>query len=75
MSFEPGSVDRSRQDPEASGAEELRTLRRDSGLSAAQLAAMSGVSEAELAEMEEGTRPVPPTLVAELMEELNLKGA
>ena len=57
------------------GARDLRTIRQELGVSAAQLATMAGVSEAELAEMEAGTRPVPPTLLAELMEELNLKGA
>jgi DNA-binding XRE family transcriptional regulator len=61
--------------PEQAGARDLRTIRQELGVSAAQLATMAGVSEAELAEMEAGTRPVPPTLLAELMEELNLKGA
>ena len=41
----------------------------------AELAALAGVSESELAEMEQGQRPVPHDLLAELMEELNLKGA
>jgi len=73
------SVDRS--GPQAAsgagepGARDLRTIRRELGVSTAQLATMAGVSEAELADMEAGTRPVPPTLLAELMEELNLKGA
>jgi DNA-binding XRE family transcriptional regulator len=57
------------------GARDLRTIRQELGVSSAQLATMAGVSEAELEEMEAGTRPVPPTLMAELMEELNLKGA
>jgi DNA-binding XRE family transcriptional regulator len=61
--------------PEQAGARDLRTIRQELGLSTAQLATMAGVSEAELAEMEAGTRLVPPTLLAELMEELNLKGA
>jgi DNA-binding XRE family transcriptional regulator len=74
-----GSIDRSSA-PAATGSDEaggrdLRTIRRELGVSAAQLATMAGVSEAEIAEMEAGTRPVPPTLLAELMEELNLKGA
>jgi DNA-binding transcriptional regulator YiaG len=73
------SVDRSGSQagsgPEEPGARDLRTIRKELGVSAAQLATMAGVSEAELAEMEAGTRPVPPTLLAELMEELNLKGA
>jgi DNA-binding XRE family transcriptional regulator len=74
-----GSIDRSGAPAAAGagepGARDLRTIRQELGVSAAQLATMAGVSEAELAEMEAGTRPVPPTLLAELMEELNLKGA
>jgi DNA-binding XRE family transcriptional regulator len=74
-----GSIDRSgapaTPGAEVAGARDLRTIRQELGVSAAQLATMAGVSEAELAEMEAGTRPVPPTLLAELMEELNLKGA
>jgi DNA-binding transcriptional regulator YiaG len=73
------SADRSRSQAASGagqpGARDLRTIRKELGVSAAQLATMAGVSEAELAEMEAGTRPVPPTLLAELMEELNLKGA
>jgi DNA-binding transcriptional regulator YiaG len=57
------------------GAHDLRTIREDLRLSPAQLATIAGISEAELAEMEAGQRPVPPTLLAELMEELNAKGA
>ncbi len=44
-------------------------------MSQAELAALAGVSESELAEMEQGQRPVPHDLLTELMEELNLKGA
>jgi predicted transcriptional regulator len=57
------------------GAHDLQTIRQELGLSAAQLATFAGVSEVELAEMEDGRRPVPPTLLAELMEQLNAKGA
>jgi DNA-binding XRE family transcriptional regulator len=74
-----GSIDRSgtpaAQGANQTGGRDLRTIRQELGVSAAQLATMAGVSEAEIAEMEAGTRPVPPTLLAELMEELNLKGA
>lgn len=72
---EPGIGAPSPAAPEQAGVRDLRTIRQELGVSAAQLATMAGVSEAELAEMEAGTRPVPPTLLAELMEELNLKGA
>lgn len=53
----------------------MRTIREELGLSVAQLAALAGINETELAEMESGRRPVPPTLLAELMEQVNLKGA
>jgi DNA-binding transcriptional regulator YiaG len=70
-----GSSDRSDEAAGDTGAGDLRTIRQELRISAAQLATMAGVSEAEIAEMEAGTRPVPATLLAELMEELNLKGA
>ena len=57
------------------GAEELARLRTDLHLSTIDLAAMAGVTEADWLEMEAGRRPVPPELFAELMEELNAKGA
>ena len=74
----PATHDRSGtagEGPNEIGAHDLRTIRQQLGLSAAQLATIAGVSEVELAEMEEGRRPVPPTLLAELMEQLNAKGA
>ncbi len=56
-------------------ARELSTLRRDLRLSLAELADLAGLEERELAEMESGIRPIPNDLMAELMEELNAKGA
>lgn len=70
-----GASDRPDKPAGDTGAGDLRTIRQELRISAAQLATMAGVSEAEIAEMEAGTRPVPATLLAELMEELNLKGA
>jgi transcriptional regulator with XRE-family HTH domain len=60
---------------ETNGGRQLRTLREDMHMTTEELAALAGVSEAELTEMEEGHREVPPHLIAELMEELNAKGA
>ena len=40
-----------------------------------ELAELAGVDETELAAMEAGTTPVTHELLAELMEELNAKGA
>lgn len=57
------------------GAPELARIRAELRMTRAELAALAGVSESELAEMEQGQRPVPHDLLAELMEELNLKGA
>ena len=71
----PGTGPEGRSGSDAVGAHDLRTIRKELGLSAAQLATMAGVSEPELAEMEAGQRPVPPSLLAELMEKLNAKGA
>ena len=56
-------------------AHELSTLRRDLHLSLGELAELAGLDEQELAEMESGARPIPHDLMAELMEELNAKGA
>jgi transcriptional regulator with XRE-family HTH domain len=57
------------------GGQQLRTLREDMHMTTEELAALAGVSEDELAEMENGRREVPPHLIGELMEELNAKGA
>ncbi|MDQ3870921.1 MAG: helix-turn-helix domain-containing protein [Chloroflexota bacterium] len=57
------------------GVQELTRIRSELRMSQAELAALAGVSESELAEMEAGERPVPHDLLTELMEELNLKGA
>ena len=61
--------------PGDAGAHDLTRIRAQLRLSQADLAAMVGVSESEMAEMEAENRPVPPDLLTELMEELNLKGA
>lgn len=55
--------------------EQLRTLRLDLHMSREELAALAGVDEDELAEMEDGRRAVPSDLISELLEELNAKGA
>lgn len=57
------------------GAHDLRRIRAELGISSPQLAAIAGVSETELEEMEAGSRPVPETLLSDLMEQLNAKGA
>jgi hypothetical protein len=44
-------------------------------MSREELAALAGVDEDELAEMEDGRRAVPSDLISELLEELNAKGA
>ncbi|HET7676885.1 MAG TPA: helix-turn-helix domain-containing protein [Candidatus Limnocylindrales bacterium] len=56
-------------------AEELATLRADLRLTTAQLAEVARLPERELVEMEAGQRPVTREFLAELMEELNAKGA
>ncbi len=60
---------------DTNGGEQLRTLRFDLHMSREELAALAGVDEHELAEMEDGRRAVPRDLIAELMEGLNAKGA
>jgi transcriptional regulator with XRE-family HTH domain len=60
---------------DTNGGQQLRTLRKDMHMTTEELAALAGVSQAELTEMEDGRREVPPHLIGELMEELNAKGA
>jgi transcriptional regulator with XRE-family HTH domain len=60
---------------DTNGGQQLRTVREDMHMTTEELAALAGVSEDELAEMEAGRRDVPPHLIGELMEELNAKGA
>ena len=57
------------------GPHDLSRIREELGMTREQLAEVAGVTQEELAEMEAGTRPVPHELVAEIMEELNAKGA
>ena len=64
-----------RPSDQLSGGEQLRTLRLDLHMSREDLAALAGFDEEELAAMEDGRRALPPDLIAELMEELNAKGA
>ena len=54
---------------------ELVRLRAELGLTQQELADLAGVSERDLAAMEAGTQPVSHDLLAEIMEELNAKGA
>ncbi|MGI8703732.1 MAG: helix-turn-helix domain-containing protein [Candidatus Limnocylindrales bacterium] len=57
------------------GGHNLEEIREQLLMTTAEMAAIAGVSEEEVAEMERGQRPVPPGLIAELMEELNAKCA
>ena len=59
----------------ASPGHELTRLRAELGMTVRELAELSGIDESELAEMEAGTRPVTHEFLAEVMEELNAKGA
>jgi transcriptional regulator with XRE-family HTH domain len=54
---------------------ELTRLRAELGLTQRELAELAGVDETELAQMEAGARPVTHEFLAEVMEELNAKGA
>jgi predicted transcriptional regulator len=62
-------------EPAHSPRHELVRLRAEFGLTQHELAELAGVDETELAAMEAGTTPVTHELLAELMEELNAKGA
>jgi DNA-binding XRE family transcriptional regulator len=58
-----------------SARHELVRLRAELGMTQHELAELTGVEESELAAMEAGTMPVTHELLAEIMEELNAKGA
>jgi predicted transcriptional regulator len=58
-----------------SARHELVRIRAELGMTQRELAELSGVEESELAAMEAGTKPVTHELMAEIMEELNAKGA
>jgi predicted transcriptional regulator len=62
-------------EPAHSPRHELVRLRAELRMTQHELAELAGVDETELAAMEAGTTPVTHELVAEIMEELNAKGA
>jgi predicted transcriptional regulator len=54
---------------------EIVRLRAELGMTQRELAELAGIEETELAAMEAGATPVTHELLAEIMEELNAKGA
>jgi predicted transcriptional regulator len=62
-------------EPAHSPRHELVRLRAELGMTQHDLAELTGVDETELAAMEAGKTPVTHELLAEIMEELNAKGA
>jgi DNA-binding XRE family transcriptional regulator len=77
MAQRPTGADRASEGTETthSPRHELVRLRAELGMTQHELAELAGVDDSELAAMEAGTTPVTHELIAEIMEELNAKGA
>jgi predicted transcriptional regulator len=71
----PGSARQEPTESPHSARHELIRLRAELGMTQHELAELTGVEDSDLAAMEAGSMPVTHELLAEIMEELNAKGA